>query len=264
MYNLKSTPMKASIIICTYNEDKTIAEVLTACCKLNPDCEIIVVDDGSSDNTEKILTELSETYSFRYERLEKNMGKSWAMAHGVEMAESDIILFFDADVSNITKEHFDEILKPLLEETADMVLGQPSETVFDYHINPFRSLTGERALLKSDLMPILDDIRDIRFGVETYLNLYYQAKGKRIKYVLMKGLKHPTTYEKTGSFSGATKKYLSEGNEIARTIVNNYDLINQRVELSINKTNKKVKQKIDTMQTEVNTRMQDLKDNLQQ
>ncbi len=44
--------MKASIIICTYNEEKTIADVLIACCNLNPDCEIIVVDDGSADNTE--------------------------------------------------------------------------------------------------------------------------------------------------------------------------------------------------------------------
>ncbi|MDZ7635622.1 MAG: glycosyltransferase family 2 protein [Bacteroidales bacterium] len=102
--------MKTSIIICTYNEEKTIADVLTACCKLNPDYEIIVVDDGSTDNTENILSELSGRYSFRYERLTKNMGKSWAMAHGVEISENEIILFFDADVSNIMKEHFDELL----------------------------------------------------------------------------------------------------------------------------------------------------------
>lgn len=255
--------MKASIIICTFNEDKTIEYVLTACCKLNPDSEIIVIDDGSTDDTESILTELSKEYSFRYERLEKNMGKSWAMAHGVEISENEIILFFDADVSNIKKEHFVELLKPVIDDTADMVLGQPSETLIDYHINPFKSLTGERTLLKKDLIPILDDIRDIRFGVETFLNLYYQAKGKRIKYVLMNGLKHPTTYEKTGSFSKATKKYLSEGNEIAITLINNQDLINQRVELSISNTNKNVKKKINTMQNDVNTRLQDLKDNLQ-
>lgn len=254
--------MKASIIICTYNEDKTIEYVLTACCKLNPDCEIIVVDDGSTDDTETILTELSQEYSFRYERLEKNMGKSWAMAHGVEISESDIILFFDADVSNIRKEHFDELLKPVITNSADMVLGQPSETLIDYRINPFKALTGERALLKKDLIPILDDIRDVRFGVETFLNLYYQGQGKRIKYVLLKDLKHPTTYEKSGSVTIATKKYLDEGREIAITILNNQDLINQRVELLISKTNLNAKKKVDALQTDINGKLQDIKEKI--
>lgn len=254
--------MKASIIICTYNEENTIAEVLIACCELNPDCEIVVVDDGSTDNTENILNELSERYSFRYERLTKNMGKSWAMAHGVELSENDLILFFDADVSNILKDHFDGLLKPILDNTADMVLGQPSETLFDYRINPFKALTGERALLKKDIIPILNEIRDIRFGVETFLNLYYQANGKRIKYVLMKGLKHPSTFEKTGSVSNAAMKYLKEGNEIARTITNNYDLINQRVELLLSNTDKNAKKKISSLQNDINIKLQDIKEKL--
>ncbi|HVN59120.1 MAG TPA: glycosyltransferase family 2 protein [Bacteroidales bacterium] len=254
--------MKTSIIICTYNEEKTIADVLISCCRLNPDCEIIVVDDGSSDNTVNILNELSKEYTFRYEKLEKNMGKSWAMAHGVELSENEIILFFDADVSNLREEHFNEILKPIIENTADMVLGQPSETLIDYRINPFKVLTGERALLRKDLIPVLDEIRDIRFGVETFLNLYYQANGKRIKYVLMKGLKHPSTFEKSGSFGVAALKYLKEGNEIARTITSNYELINQRVELLLTSADKNAKNKIGALQEDINNRLQDLKGKL--
>jgi hypothetical protein len=190
------------------------------------------------------------------------MRKSWAMAHGVEISENNIILFFDADVSNIMKEHFDELLKPIIDNTADMVLGQPSETLIDYRINPFKVLTGERALLKKDIIPILNEIRDIRFGVETFLNLYYQAKGKRIKYVLMKGLKHPSTFEKTGSFGNAAMKYLKEGNEIARTITKNYDLINQRVELLLSKTDKNAKMKIKSLQNDINIKLQDIKGKL--
>jgi len=259
--------MKASIIICTYNEEKTIADVVMACCKLNPDSEIIVVDDGSTDNTENILDESSPKYSISYERLQKkkkkkNRGKSWAMVQGVEMSTNEIILFFDADVLNIKKEHFDELLKPIIDNTADMVLGQPSEALLDYRLNPFKSLTGERALLKKDIIPILNEVRDIRFGIETFLNLYYQAKGKRIKYVLMKGLKNPSTYKKSGSVSLATKKYLKEGVEIADTLLNNYDLINQRVELLISKSNNTAKKKIHSLQKELNIKLQVIKENL--
>jgi glycosyltransferase involved in cell wall biosynthesis len=250
--------MKASIIICAYNEEKTIADVVMACCKLNPDCEIIVVDDGSTDKTENILNELSKEYSFRYERLEKNMGKSWAMAYGVEISENDIILFFDADVSNIKKEHFEMLLNPIKNGSADMVLGQPSETLIDYRINPFKSLTGQRALWKKNLVPILNDIRNIRFGVETYINLYYQALGKRIKHVLLLGLKHPTKYEKTTPIR-ATKEFIMEGHEIAITLVENHNLITRRMELKFNKANEKTINKMNELQEDLNKKLQDFK-----
>lgn len=251
--------MKASIIICTYNEEKTIAEVVMSCCNNNPDSEILVVDDGSVDNSETILRELTKDYSFVYEKLKENKGKSWAMVRGVEKATNEIIVFFDADVSNIKKEHFNNLLRPILVNDADMVLGQPSETLIDYRINPFRSLTGERALLKEDIIPILNDIKEIRFGVETFINLYYQAKGKRIKYVLMEGLKHPTKYEKTSPIS-ATKEFINEGKEIALTLMNNHDLITQRVELLIRQANKNAINKINSLQEDINEKLQSFKD----
>lgn len=254
--------MKASIIICTFNEEKTIGDVLASCCRLNPDCETIVVDDGSTDNTETIMRELSRDYSFRYVRNEENRGKSWAMAHGVENSNNEVILFFDADILNIKKEHFDILLNPVMDGTADMVLGQPSETLIDYRINPFKSLTGERAMLKKDLLPILDDIRDIRFGVETFLNLYYQAQGKRINYVLLKGLIHPSTYQKSGSVSIATKKYLKEGKEIAITLMNNQDLINQRVRLLVSNANDNARKDIISLQREISSKLQDFKNKI--
>ena len=208
--------MKTSIIICAFNEEKFVANVVRDCCKLNPESEVIVVDDGSTDRTAEILYDLSKTHSFRYERLDENLGKSFAMAHGIEKSINDIILFFDADISNIRKNHFIDLLNPILEGKADMVLGQPSETLLHKKINPFKSLTGERALLKRDIIPILDKLRDQRFGVETFLNHHYQAKGKRIQFVMLEGLKHPTKYMKTTPYR-ATKEYLEEGYEILLT-----------------------------------------------
>lgn len=253
--------MKTSIIICSYNEQKTVAAVVTACCKFMPEAEVIVVDDGSQDNSQNTLTELQKQYAFVYKRLEQNKGKSWAMACGVEVASGEIILFFDADVSNVQKEHLQNLVTPLINNEADIVLGQPSETVIDYRINPFRLITGQRALLKKDVLPILPDIRDIRFGVETFINLYYQAHGKRFKYILLQGLKHPTKFEKTTALK-ATKEFIAEGREIAVTLINNHDLINQRVKLLIDKTNAEALNRVKELQKKINKRLQNFKNDL--
>jgi glycosyltransferase involved in cell wall biosynthesis len=217
-----------SIIICTYNEEKTISEVIASCCNYNKENEVIVIDDGSTDNTEKILLGLQKEYFFKYEKLLENKGKSWAMVRGVEVSINEIILFIDADLSNIKEEHFKSLLQPIFDNSADMVLGQPSDTLINYRIDPFKSLTGERALLKKDIIPILEDIRQIRFGIETFINLYFQANSKRIKYVLLQGLKHPTKYSKTSPIK-ATKEFINEGQQIAKTLLDNHHLIVQRI-----------------------------------
>ncbi len=248
-----------SIIICSFNEEKTIEYVVSSCCKYNKESEIIVVDDGSTDNTENILTNLQKKYTFRYEKLPENKGKSWAMAHGVELAKNDIILFWDADISNIKEEHFDIILEPLLNNDADMVIGQPSDTLINYRINPLKSFSGERALWRKDILKITDEIRHTRFGVETFINLYYQAQGKRIRYVLLEDLYHPTKYQKTTPFN-ATKELLSESKEIAVTLINNHNLILKRINNLIRDKNVKMQKKYLSMQDNINDKIKKLKE----
>jgi len=243
-----------SIIICTYNEEKTVADVIRACRKYNAESEIIVVDDGSTDNSQSILKELQNEVEYKLIIHETNKSKSSAMATGIENAERDIILFFDADVTGIKEEHFEQLLHPLAVREADMVLGQPSETLIDYRINPFKGLTGERAARKKDLLQLIDDFREIAFGVETYLNLYFQAHGKKIKYLVLDGLSHPTKYKKTSAIN-ATMEFLSEGREIAQTLLNNYDLITKRIEYSFDAQNEIIKQKILVLQNDLNERI---------
>lgn len=245
---------KVSIVICVFNEETTIEDVIKACVEYNPNSEILVIDDGSTDDTQKLVMDLNKSLDFRYVKMDENQGKSYAMAKGVKEASHDIILFFDADVTGIKKEHFEKILEPLYSDEADMILGQPSETLIDYRVNPFKGLTGERALHKKDIVPILDDIREISFGVETYINLYFKAHGKRIKYIIMDGLTHPTKYKKTSAVK-ATVELLSEGQEIAQTLLKNYDLITKRIEYSFNTQNDLMKTRLIEMQKELNERI---------
>ena len=226
--------MKTTAIISAYNEEKTIKNVVSNISDYLID-EIIVVNDGSLDNTKEILTDLQKEINFKCIELYENKGKGYAMAMGVEQAKGDIIVFIDADLSNLKEEHFFQLLSPILKNEADMVLGQATETVINHKVNPFIILSGERALRKKDILPILDKIKHSRFGVETLINIHYQSQGKKIKYVILNKLKHPSKFKKTTAIN-ATKEFLIAGQEIAITALNNYDLILKLIKISIYKS----------------------------
>jgi len=225
--------IKISAIICAYNEANTIKEVVSTVSDYFFD-EVIVVNDGSKDNTDFVINELKEICNIKYIALPENKGKGYAMAIGIENADSDIIVFIDADLSNLKEEHFAQLITPVFINEADMVLGQATETLINYKMNPFKSFTGERALFKNDILPILEDMKSSKFGVETLINLYYQAQEKRVKYVMLAGLKHPTKYEKTNQFQ-ATKEFVSEGHQIVLTAFNNFKLVSKIIKNNLNK-----------------------------
>jgi glycosyltransferase involved in cell wall biosynthesis len=225
---------KISAIICAYNEEKTIKEVVTTVCEYFFD-EVIVVNDGSTDGTANILSELHFLPSLKYIALPENKGKGYAMATGIEHATGEIIVFIDADLSNLKEEHFEQLITPVFSNEADMVLGQATETLINYKINPFKSFTGERALLKKDVLPLLVKMKTSKFGVETLINLYYQAQEKRVKYVMLEGLKHPTKFDKAGSKSRAIKEFVLEGHQIALALFNNFNSLTKIVNNQINK-----------------------------
>ena len=222
---------KISAIICAYNEESTIKDVVTTVSDYFFD-EVIVVNDGSTDKTDSILKEINDLWYFKYIVLPENKGKGFAMATGIENASSEIIVFIDADLSNLQEDHLDQLITPVFYEEAEMVLGQPTDTLIKSSVNPFKPLTGQRALLKNDVLPLLDKMKNSRFGVETLINLYYQSEGKCIKYVMLNGLKHPTKFDKT-STPQAMKEFAFAGHQIALTAVKNFDLITKTIKNTI-------------------------------
>lgn len=225
---------KVSAIICAYNEEKTLKDVILSVSESLIVSEIIVVNDGSSDNTKKIIEELQQEIEITAIHLAENKGKGYAMAVGVENSIFDIMLFVDADQSNIIHGYINQLTNPLLKKESDMVLGYSTVNILNQDVNPLKILTGERALYKEDIIPILDKMKESRFGVETLLYFYYISIGKSIKFIRLKGMAHKDKYKKMSAFK-ATTGYINEGWEIAYTAINNYELLLKSVEKQISK-----------------------------
>ncbi|EEX7042578.1 glycosyltransferase family 2 protein, partial [Escherichia coli O157] len=89
-----------SVIIPAYNAEYTISEALNSVCRQHGDFvkEIIVVDDGSSDNTSTIVIGFSEKYPSLIKLIKKNNeGVASARNEGVKYATGTFIAFLDAD-----------------------------------------------------------------------------------------------------------------------------------------------------------------------
>lgn len=88
-----------SIAVPVYNKENVIGKTLRHLFKLeypkNP--EIIVVNDGSNDNTEKVLKKLRKKYNFKFINKKKNEGKSKAINDALKIARGEIFGFIDAD-----------------------------------------------------------------------------------------------------------------------------------------------------------------------
>src|SRR3989344_7869607 len=109
--------MKLSIIIPAYNEQDTIEEVIYRIKNADIDAnekEIIVVDDGSTDNTRDIIQRIP---GIRYILHERNLGKGGAVKTGFRNATGDILIIQDADLEYDPNE-YKAMIRPILEGQA--------------------------------------------------------------------------------------------------------------------------------------------------
>ena len=91
--------MIISIVIPIFNEKDYVANILKKVNekKKNFNLEIIVIDDGSTDGTKKILEDYKNLYDYLIS-YEQNRGKGYALREGFKKCTGDIILIQDADL----------------------------------------------------------------------------------------------------------------------------------------------------------------------
>ncbi|HOA41121.1 MAG TPA: glycosyltransferase family 2 protein [Halanaerobiales bacterium] len=108
---------KISVIIPAYNEGSFIAETLDNL-RENWIDEIIVVNDGSEDDTSEII----KRYPVKLIDLKKNQGKGKAIWEGIRHSRGDILIIVDADLGSSVRE-IKKLVQPILNEDFKLVIG---------------------------------------------------------------------------------------------------------------------------------------------
>jgi len=122
--------VKLSVLIPVYNEEHTVEEVVRRVCAVQIHKEIIVVDDGSNDQSRTILTRLQEESDRVKDPLNQirvffqphNQGKGAALKAAFSHVTGDIIVIQDADLEYDPKD-YPVLLEPIQAGLADVVYG---------------------------------------------------------------------------------------------------------------------------------------------
>lgn len=113
---------RLSIVIPVYNEERTIHRVLTRVAAVPLPCEIIVVDDASTDGTRRALAQIDRIPGLHVISKPQNEGKGAALRTGFRRASGDVVVVQDADLEYDPRDIV-ALVRPIIEGAADVVYG---------------------------------------------------------------------------------------------------------------------------------------------
>lgn len=207
---------KLSVVIPCYNEEKTLDKItqrVMMADRCGLDLEIVIVDDGSRDQSVQVMKALAEKHpeiAVHFHQI--NQGKGAALRTGFQHATGDLVIVQDADLE-YSPNDYPKLLKPLLDDRADVVFGSRFKGGDETRVLYFWHSMGNKLLtLASNMFTDLNltdmetcykvfrreviqqiDIVENRFGFEPEIT----AKISRLR-------PRPRIYEVGISYSGRT------------------------------------------------------------
>jgi glycosyltransferase involved in cell wall biosynthesis len=160
--------MKISVVIPTYNEAATIAELIKRVNHVDIPKEVIVVDDGSTDGTRQRLETLAKEHdNLRVFVQPRNRGKGAALRRGFQEATGDYVLIQDADLEYDPSDYH-VLLKPLIDGKADVVYGSRFLTTKEHRVLFFWHSVGNQLLTLISNMFTNLNLTDMETGYKVF------------------------------------------------------------------------------------------------
>ena len=157
-----------AVVMPTYNEAATIADVVRTVLIQPLVLELIIVDDGSADGTWPALQSLAKADSrIKIFRHEKNRGKGAALRTGFAQASAPIVLVQDADLE-YDPDEYSILVKPILAGKADVVFGSRFEGGGAHRVLYYWHAFGNRILTTLSNMCSNINLTDMETGYKAF------------------------------------------------------------------------------------------------
>ena len=195
---------KISCIVPVYNEGKRVGGVLKALVGHPLLDEVIVVNDGSTDDSEEVLKKIKGINLISYT---KNRGKSFAVMTGMKKAKNALLLMIDSDLRGLTAEDITALVRPVLHGEVDVALTMRKNSWPLYKLLGLDFVSGERIFAKK-MIPSLDELEKLTcFELESHLNNLIVKSGAKLAVVNWKNVITPRKAVKFGFFEGTKRDF---------------------------------------------------------